>query len=69
MTQDVGRSFEKEIKKRLIDKDWSIENLANAVSDRTGLFCDSSYIFKIWRGERKAPKIVAAIKEILEMEE
>lgn len=68
MTQKVDSTFEKEIKKRLIDFDWTIETLATEVSKKTGLFCDASYIFKIWRGERNAPKIVSAIKEILELE-
>ena len=41
--------------------------LEEAVTKRTGLFVDRSYMYKILTGKRKAPKIVAAIKEILEM--
>jgi len=45
------------------DQKW----LEEAVAKRTGLFVDNSYMYKILTGKRKAPKIVAAIKEILEM--
>lgn len=65
MVREIDRTFEKDVKKRLIDLDWTIERLADEVSKKTGMFCDTSYIFKIWRGERNAPKIVSAVKEIL----
>lgn len=41
--------------------------LEETVAERTGLFVDGRYMYKILTGKRKAPKIVAAIKEILEM--
>ena len=43
--------------------------LANEVSTRTGLFVDDAYISKILTGQRNAPKIVTAIKEILDLPE
>ena len=43
--------------------------LSETVSQRTGLFVDNGYMHKILTGQRKAPKIVAAIKEILNIEE
>ena len=39
--------------------------LINAVSEKTGLFVDSGYMHKILTGQRNAPKIVAAICEVL----
>jgi hypothetical protein len=43
--------------------------LEKAVSDKTGLFVDGGYMYKILTGQRNAPKIVAAIREILNIEE
>lgn len=43
--------------------------LEEAISEKTGLYVDSGYMHKILTGQRKAPKIVAAIKEILNIEE
>lgn len=43
--------------------------LEEAVSEKTGLYVDSGYMYKILTGQRNAPKIVAAIKEILNIEE
>ena len=39
------------------------------VIEKTGLFFDDSYLYKILIGERKAPKIVQAIREILDIKE
>ena len=39
--------------------------LEEAVSEKTGLFVDNGYMYKILTGQRSAPKIVAAICEIL----
>lgn len=43
------------------DQRW----LENEVSQKTGLYVDSGYMHKILTGKRSAPKIVAAICEIL----
>lgn len=42
--------------------------LEEAVSEKTGLFVDNGYMYKILTGQRNAPKIVEAICEILEIE-
>lgn len=59
--------FGKEIKKRLVDlekkQSWLIEQVAN----RTGLYFDGSYLHKVIVGQLRTPKIVLAIKEILEI--
>lgn len=41
--------------------------LAEQVSKATGMYVDSAYISKILAGQRNAPKIVQAIREILEI--
>lgn len=42
--------------------------LEETISEKTGLFVDGGYLYKILTGKRNAPKIVAAIQEILEIE-
>lgn len=39
--------------------------LEEQVEEKTGLFMDSGYMYKILTGQRNAPKIVQAIREIL----
>ena len=62
-------SFGREIKKRLIDlgkpQYWLIEEVA----ERTGLYFDRSYMYKIQTGQLSTPKIVRAIQDILELPE
>ena len=59
--------FGKEIGKRLIDMDkpqiWLIEEVRN----KTGLYFDDSYLYKIKTGQLATPKIIQAIKEILDL--
>lgn len=47
------------------DQKW----LEEAINKKTGLFVDGGYMYKILTGQRNAPKIVAAIREILNIEE
>lgn len=61
--------YAKTIKKRLIDVEQTQEWLIGRVVEKTGLFCDSGYLYKIFTGERNAPSIVKAINEILELPE
>lgn len=62
-------AFGKEIKKRLVDIDSSQEWLIEQVQRTTGMFFDSGYLYKILTGQRSAPKIVQAIKEILGLQD
>jgi hypothetical protein len=43
--------------------------LEEAVSEKTGLFVDNGYMYKILTGQRNAPQIVAAICEVLNIRE
>ena len=59
--------FRKQVKYRLIDLGKTQKWLEEQVRMKTGLFVDSGYLHKIFAGERNAPKIVQAIKEILDI--
>lgn len=43
--------------------------LMKRIGEDTGLFVDDSYLYKILTGQRNAPKIVQAIRDILEISE
>lgn len=60
--------FGKTVKKKLVDIDKSQEWLIDQVKSKTGLFFDSSYLYKILTGQRNAPLIKQAINEILELD-
>ena len=57
--------FGKAVKKRLVDLDQTQKWLMEQVVEKTGLYIDGYYLHKILCGQRKAPKITAAICEIL----
>lgn len=57
------------VKTKLLQMGKSQNWLIDEVNKKTGLFVDSGYMYKILTGKRKAPKIVKAIKEILNIEE
>lgn len=59
--------FGKEVKKKLVDIGQSQAWLMDKINGKTGLFIDSSYMYKILTGKRNAPKIVSAIRDILEL--
>ena len=55
------------VKTELLKRGRSQAWLEKTVTEKTGLFVDSSYMYKILTGERSAPKIVQAIKDTLEI--
>lgn len=59
--------FGKEIGKRLIDMERRQNWLIEQVRERTGLYFDSSYLYKIKIGKLATPRIVAAIRDILDL--
>lgn len=61
---DFGLSVKTKLLQLGKEQKW----LEEAVSEKTGLFVDNGYMYKILTGQRKAPKIVSAIREILEIE-
>jgi hypothetical protein len=61
--------FKKTVLKKLVDLDKNQKWLLSEIHEKTGLYCDNSYLSKILSGQRAAPKIVSAIKEILDLKE
>lgn len=61
--------FGKKIKFSLIERDLNQEWLIAEVKKKTGTYFDSSYLYKIMTGQKKTPKIISAICEILGIEE
>ena len=62
---DFGLCVKTELLRLGKEQKW----LEEAVSEKTGLFVDGGYMYKILTGQRNAPKIVAAIREILDIHE
>jgi hypothetical protein len=58
---DFGLVVKTELLRQGKEQRW----LEEAVSEKTGLYVDCGYMYKILTGQRKSPKIVAAICEIL----
>lgn len=62
---DFGLCVKTELLRRGKEQKW----LEEAVAEKTGLYVDSGYMYKVLTGKRNAPKIVAAIREILGLKE
>ena len=58
-------AFGKEIGKKLIDLEKPQLWLIDEVRNKTGLYFDDSYLYKIKTGQLSTPKVVRAICEIL----
>lgn len=69
MQKAVCTEFGKSIKKKLIDLDQPQVWLIEQVKMKTGLYFDDSYLYKIVTGKLASPKIVSAIREILDIRE
>lgn len=61
-------NFGKTIKKALIDLDKNEVWLIEQVKNKTGLYFDNSYLYKIKTGRHATPSIVSAICEILQID-
>lgn len=61
---DFGLCVKTELLRLGKEQKW----LEQAVSEMTGLYVDSGYMYKILTGQRNAPKIVSAIQEVLKAE-
>jgi hypothetical protein len=61
---DFGLCVKTELLRTGKDQKW----LETAVSEKTSLYVDGGYMYKILTGQRNAPKIVAAICEILSID-
>lgn len=61
---DFGLAVKTELLRRGKEQKW----LEEAIRERTGLYVDGGYMYKILTGRRNAPKIVQAIEELLELQ-
>ena len=59
---DFGLCVKTELLRLGKEQKW----LEEAVAEKTGLYVDGGYMYKILTGQRNAPKIVSAIQEILD---
>ena len=57
------------VKTELLRRGETQEWLGKQITSKYGLFVDSGYMYKILTGQRNAPKIVQAIREILDLPE
>ena len=60
--------FGKTVKIRLVELDKTQEWLIASVKEKTGLYFDSAYCWKVLNGVLTPPKIIEAICEILDIE-
>ena len=59
--------FGLQVKTELLKRGRSQLWLEKEVTEKTGLFVDGGYLYKIFTGQRAAPKITKAICEILDI--
>lgn len=69
MNKSKFLDFGLSVKKKLLEQGKTQVWLEKEVSKRTGLYVDRGYMYKILTGQRNAPKIVEAIREILKIKE
>ena len=55
------------VKTELLRRGMEQKELEEKVTAATGLFVDSGYMYKILTGQRNAPKVVQAIRKILDI--
>ena len=55
------------VKTELLRRGMEQKELEKSIAEKTGLYVDSSYLSKIFTGQRNAPKVVQAIREILDI--
>lgn len=55
------------VKTELLRRGMTQKQLEEEVNHRSNLFVDNGYMYKILTGQRSAPKIVQAIRDILEL--
>lgn len=62
---DFGLCVKTELLRKGKEQKW----LEEQIVAETGLYVDNGYLYKILTGQRKAPKIVDAIRKILDIKE
>ena len=67
MNMSKYSDFGLSVKTQLLQMGKSQKWLIEAIKEKTGLYVDRGYLYKIFTGQRNAPKIVEAIQEVLEI--
>lgn len=67
MRKRIPTEFGRAVQVRLLDTGMTQEDLIARVKNDYKQFLDSSYLYKILTGQRKAPKVVKAIREVLDL--
>jgi len=65
----IPNEFGRAVLNRLLETGMTQEELIECVKEKTGKFFDGGYLYKILTGQRNAPKIIQAIREILDLPE
>ena len=65
MNNSKYTDFGLRVKTELLHRGMEQKELQQAVTEKTGLYIDSGYMYKILTGQRNAPKVCAAICDIL----
>lgn len=58
-------NFKRQVRIALITKDMTYRTLATAVTEKTGMYCDTALISRLLSGEKRSERIIEAIAEIL----
>lgn len=58
---DFGLRVKTELLRRGKKQEWLIEQIQSR-----GMYADSGYLYKIFTGQRDAPKVVAIIQDVLD---
>lgn len=61
------QEFKIAVKHRLIDKEMTQADMIRTVREKTGMFLDTSYLNKIYKGQKRSKKIIEAIREVLDL--
>lgn len=69
MRKRIPSSFGLATMTRLAERGMTQKDLMKMVEEKTDMFLDGGYLYKILTGQRKAPKITQAIKDILDLQD
>ena len=58
-------SFEQQVKIELVKRNMTQNDLCNAITEQTGLYCDHSLLHRIYNGQLAGVKVKNAICDIL----
>lgn len=61
-------TFEQRVKIELIKRNMTQTGLCNAVTERTGLYCDHSLLHRIFNGQTPGTNVREAVCEILDID-